>query len=368
MRHAYDMLLRLYPEPFRRRYGAEMSLDFTDGWAEARATGPAAVLRFACRVAGDLAVSLLREWTRGARLVIVAATAGVTLLLWGLALRPWVWLRGHPARSATERAEHRRHRGATVDAGGWCADSRSRGAALCDTSREAARAAPGQIVARRVLRSAASGHPFPEAAMKRSTVSWAVAALFLLTAAAALTAQGQAAPPPNLPAEFTTQTGQRIRVTQVAGGLFHPVEPGVPRRAHHSGGRAQRQAARHPRRRAAAAAGVGSAAASGIATTACSSSPLHPRFAENRLVYLSYPKRDAKGTRWRCRAAASTARTLTDVKEIFVADAWETSGNMAGRLFFGPDGMLYVTVGDRDRICCNAEQRVRMGPMTTACA
>ena len=48
---------------------------------------------------------------------------------------------------------------------------------------------------------------------------------------------------------------------------------------------------------------------------------------------------------------------LADVKEIFVADAWETGGNMAGRVFFGPDGMLYVTVGDRDRICCNANQR-----------
>ena len=45
------------------------------------------------------------------------------------------------------------------------------------------------------------------------------------------------------------------------------------------------------------------------------------------------------------------------MKEIFVADAWETSGNLAGRLFFGPDGMLYATVGDRDRICCDANQR-----------
>jgi hypothetical protein len=94
VRHVYDALLRLYPESFRRRYGAEMSLDFADGWVEARAGGPAAVIRFASRVAGDLAVSLVREWTRGARLVIVATTAVVTLLLWSLALRPWAWLRG----------------------------------------------------------------------------------------------------------------------------------------------------------------------------------------------------------------------------------------------------------------------------------
>ena len=94
MRHAYDALLRLYPESFRRRYGAEMSLDFADGWAEAKEGGPLALLKFASRVAGDLAVSLVREWTRGARMVIVATTAVVTLLLWSLALRPWAWLRG----------------------------------------------------------------------------------------------------------------------------------------------------------------------------------------------------------------------------------------------------------------------------------
>ena len=92
MRHAYDMLLRLYPEAFRRRYGVEMSLDFADGWAAARTGGPTAVLPFASRVAGDLVVSLLREWTRGARLAIVAATVGVTLLMWGIALRPWAWI------------------------------------------------------------------------------------------------------------------------------------------------------------------------------------------------------------------------------------------------------------------------------------
>jgi len=91
VRHAYETLLRLYPEAFRRRYGTEMSLDFAEGWAEARAVGPVATVVFASRVAGDLVVSLLREWTRGFRVAIAAATAGVTLLLWGVALRPWAW-------------------------------------------------------------------------------------------------------------------------------------------------------------------------------------------------------------------------------------------------------------------------------------
>ena len=57
--------------------------------------------------------------------------------------------------------------------------------------------------------------------MKRATLSCAVAVLIAAAAAAALRAQG-AAPAPTLPAEFNTQTGQRIRVTMVAGGLVHP--------------------------------------------------------------------------------------------------------------------------------------------------
>jgi glucose/arabinose dehydrogenase len=40
------------------------------------------------------------------------------------------------------------------------------------------------------------------------------------------------------------------------------------------------------------------------------------------------------------------------VKEIFVADAWETAGNLAGRMYFGRDNSLYLTVGDRDGKCC----------------
>ncbi len=80
---------------------------------------------------------------------------------------------------------------------------------------------------------------------------------------------------------------------------------------------------------------------------------LHPKFAENQLVYVSYPKHDGERITLAVARGRLSGSTLTDVQEIFVADAWETGGNLAGRVFFGPDSMLYVTVGDRDRICCN---------------
>lgn len=76
---------------------------------------------------------------------------------------------------------------------------------------------------------------------------------------------------------------------------------------------------------------------------------VHPQFAENRLVYLSY----SKGTEKSSTIALARARldldraALTEVQEIFVADAWGT-GAAAGRAEIGPDGMIYLTVGDRD--------------------
>jgi aldose sugar dehydrogenase len=80
---------------------------------------------------------------------------------------------------------------------------------------------------------------------------------------------------------------------------------------------------------------------------------LHPQFAQNKLVYLSYPKRDEKrGFSLAVARGRLEGTTLTGVQDIFVADAWETAGNLAGRLFFGPDNLLYVTIGDRDRLCC----------------
>lgn len=80
---------------------------------------------------------------------------------------------------------------------------------------------------------------------------------------------------------------------------------------------------------------------------------VHPKFAQNQLVYVSYPKHGDRGITLAVARGHLSGQKLTDVEEIFVADAWETGGNLAGRIFFHPDGSLFVTVGDRDRICCN---------------
>ena len=69
---------------------------------------------------------------------------------------------------------------------------------------------------------------------------------------------------------------------------------------------------------------------------------LHPKFAENRLVYLSYMK--PLGNR-RATMAVSRGRfdgtSLNDVTDIFVANNPTTAAS--SRLAFGLDGSLYVT-------------------------
>jgi glucose/arabinose dehydrogenase len=83
---------------------------------------------------------------------------------------------------------------------------------------------------------------------------------------------------------------------------------------------------------------------------------VHPQFAQNAWVYVSYPKEGPKGSTLAIARGTLRDTHLTEVNEIFVADAWETGGNLAGRLLFGPDRTLYVTVGDRDRVCCNGSE------------
>jgi glucose/arabinose dehydrogenase len=84
---------------------------------------------------------------------------------------------------------------------------------------------------------------------------------------------------------------------------------------------------------------------------------LHPDFALNRFVYASYLKDGGeKGQTLAVSRGRLDGATLRDVREIFVADAWENARNAtAGRMLFGPDKTLYVTVGDRDRLCCGPQ-------------
>jgi glucose/arabinose dehydrogenase len=79
---------------------------------------------------------------------------------------------------------------------------------------------------------------------------------------------------------------------------------------------------------------------------------VHPEFASNGMVYIAYPKDEGDRNTLAVSRGRLNGTALEDVTELFVADAWETGGNMGGRIQFGPDNTLYVTVGDRDRLCC----------------
>jgi glucose/arabinose dehydrogenase len=82
---------------------------------------------------------------------------------------------------------------------------------------------------------------------------------------------------------------------------------------------------------------------------------LHPEFDENRLVYLTYIKAgarpDGSDGYWATTALARgrfDGEALSDVEEIFEADAWEPlSGGDGSRVAFGPDGTLYLSSSHR---------------------
>jgi glucose/arabinose dehydrogenase len=76
---------------------------------------------------------------------------------------------------------------------------------------------------------------------------------------------------------------------------------------------------------------------------------LHPKFAENQLLYLSYSKvRPDKRSTTVLARARWTGTALADLKEIFVANTWsESETNFGGRIAFDRDGFLFLTIGER---------------------
>jgi glucose/arabinose dehydrogenase len=76
---------------------------------------------------------------------------------------------------------------------------------------------------------------------------------------------------------------------------------------------------------------------------------LHPAFAVNRLVYLTYSRAGAQGATTALARGRLDGTRLTEVHDVFVADAWSTSDLQFGsRIAFGRDGTLYMSVGDRN--------------------
>jgi len=79
---------------------------------------------------------------------------------------------------------------------------------------------------------------------------------------------------------------------------------------------------------------------------------LHPKFADNRLVYFAYSKPGDKGATLAVARGRLDGMALTDVRDIFVADAWlsgtgASDGSFGSRLVFDRDGALFITSGDR---------------------
>jgi len=81
---------------------------------------------------------------------------------------------------------------------------------------------------------------------------------------------------------------------------------------------------------------------------------LSPRFADDRLVYLSYAEADADGDRSGTAVGrgrlSDDARRLEDFTVIFRQAPKLSSGqHYGGRMVFGRDGMLFVALGENNR-------------------
>ena len=168
---------------------------------------------------------------------------------------------------------------------------------------------------------------------------------------------------------FATATGQRIKVIQVASGLVHPFSLAFPDAR-------TILVAERPGRLRVIKDGVllptpaweappvpAGAPPSNNAPDGLHFIELHPGFAQNRFVYLSYPKYGPRGNTIAVGRGRLMGDTLADFQELFVSDAWESFGANPGRMLFMRDGTLLVTVGDRDKYCCdgseNTSQRMK---------
>jgi glucose/arabinose dehydrogenase len=176
----------------------------------------------------------------------------------------------------------------------------------------------------------------------------------LMLVCMAATGNAQQGPPIGLPVpplgkgpfEFDTAEKQKIRVSVVTKGLSHPwsiaflpdgnmlvtERPGRLRMVR-NGVLDPAPIAGVPRVRTDGNGGLMDVA-------------LHPGFAQNRLVYLTYtkPVENGKGTPTLARGRLEGG-ALVDVRDLVVPDAFDGNSGLNGRVVFGRDGMVYMSTG-----------------------
>lgn len=76
---------------------------------------------------------------------------------------------------------------------------------------------------------------------------------------------------------------------------------------------------------------------------------VHPRYAENRFIYLTYSKIGERGATTALARGTFDGKTLNELKDLFVADNWATGGaHFGSKLAWSRDGLLYMSVGERN--------------------
>jgi glucose/arabinose dehydrogenase len=203
-------------------------------------------------------------------------------------------------------------------------------------------------------------------AMKRAQLFCLTALLFLATIAVGqqtvpfdktfnipVAPKGLAGRPlPKLPIEFDTAEGQRIRVSAVTTGLEYPfslafLPDGGGMLVTERAGRLRliRNGVLAPQPIAGAPASFW-AGESGLpaAIHGYMDVILHPRFAENRWIYLTYTKPLDEKRRFVALARGRwDGKAITEMRDIFVADQ-----GGASRLAFAADGTLYMSLTGED--------------------
>ena len=150
---------------------------------------------------------------------------------------------------------------------------------------------------------------------------------------------------PDPPVEYGTAEGQRIRASVVTAGLTYPwgfafLPDGSILVTERLGTlRVIREGTLDPRPVSGVPAVYTGTALAGLMDVA-----VHPEFAANRWVYLTYSKPTEAGSTVALARARLEGHALSAVRDIFVSDG-DGAAAGASRLLFAPDGTLFMTLG-----------------------